>query len=146
MIPTAIAGTILAVSVLLVWIAGNMWHRRKGQRHGFVVFLMTLAGVGVGTALAMFVGTHIINIKIPGTVIPLWVAGVAIVGVGYILEVLKWGEHHTRTPVQGFVTALVLFWAIGLPIAANFIPAPAHAHVTDKIHSKSHVHSRGHKG
>jgi hypothetical protein len=111
----ALAVTILVAGVIAGSWAVQMWVKKRGHARNWVIFLMVLFGLGVGTGVGSLVSVNIIDYKVG--FIPLWVIPVAIAGFGFFLEIKKWRDHHTRTPLLGAGVALILSMAIGQAVA-----------------------------
>jgi hypothetical protein len=96
--------------VAFAW-AAMMWKKRRDQTIKWVPFLMVISGLCLGIGIGYLAGISIVQAKIG--YFPVWVPFVLIVGFGFFLEIKGWNDHPTRTPVLGFVTALVLMLAVG---------------------------------
>ena len=101
---------IVAGGIAAAW-AASMWKKRRGAGKNWVVFLMVLAGLGIGTGAGSLADLNILTSRVG--LIPLWVIFVAVFGFLFVLEVSGWRDHPTRTPLLGAITALVFFAAMG---------------------------------
>jgi len=110
----ALAATFIVIGVIFTAWSVSMWvkkYRAEKAHSRWVTFLMCAAGVCLGIGAGYVAGINVITDKIG--YVPLFVPVVAILGFLFILECKGWRDHHARTPVLGFATALVLFLAVG---------------------------------
>jgi hypothetical protein len=127
----ALAVTFVVAGVIAASWAVLMWKKRRGAAHNWVVLLMVLAGLGIGTGMAGLVSVNLLNTDIG--FIPLWLIVVLVLGFGFFLEIRGWGPHHTRTPLLGASLAVILAMAVGQGVAV------AATHGIRNVQVTSHV-------
>lgn len=107
----AMAATCIAVGLIALAWAVMVWKKHPSGNSRWIPFLMVVSGLCLGVGAGSLAGINIVQYRIG--FLPLWVVIVAVIGFGFFLEMKGWGDHRTRTPVLGFVTALVLMLAVG---------------------------------
>jgi hypothetical protein len=137
----ALAATLIMAGVVLLAWAGMMWwkkHREEKAHSRWVTFLMCVAGVCMGIGIGYLAGIDIVKMRVGYC--PLWIPAVLIVGFGFILEAKGWKDHHVRTPLLGFGTAMVLFLAVGNSVVTGV------GHEIHTVQTTSNVLPAGPKG
>jgi len=127
----AAAATCIAVGIITsAWMV-LLWKKHPNGDSKWIPFFAVVSGLGLGIGCGALAGINIIQWRIGS--IPVWVIFVAIVGFAFFLEMKGWERHRTRTPVLGFVTALILMLAVGQTVVG------ASLHELDQVRTTSQI-------
>ncbi|MGH3188197.1 MAG: hypothetical protein ACRDOL_13185 [Streptosporangiaceae bacterium] len=107
----AMAATMVAIGAVAAAWAAMIWKKHPSGDTRWIPFLAVVSGLCLGVGIGYLAGVNIIEAKVG--YVPVWLILVAITGFAFFLEMKGWSDHKTRTPILGFLTALVLMLAVG---------------------------------
>lgn len=123
-----VIGIILAVWAVMLWLKK---HRENKNHSRWVTFLLAVAGIFLGTGAGDLSGVDFA--RADAGYVPVWLIVVAVVGFLFVLEAWGWRDHHVRTPILGFLTAVVLFAAIGSYVVTGSVHEIHRVQTTDQV-------------
>lgn len=137
-----IGATLLVAGAVLVWAAIHMWHIKKeendphaGWRAG-VVMLLVLAGLGLGGGASLLEGLSFLFVKVGA--VPAWAMLAFFTGIWFLFDLIA-RHAWTRTPLLGFVTAMM----IAVPVTPPALGAAMHQHQVPQVVSVTRHHNGG---
>jgi hypothetical protein len=130
------AATCIVVGLIALIYGALIWKKHPDGNSRWIPFYGVTGGLILGAGVGYLADIPLVEDKVGD--IPVWLIIVAVTGFAFFLELKGWGDHRTRTPVLGLITALLLMVAVGHQIVgftgheiqnvrttANVVPASA---------------------